>query len=100
MWGGGEWWVVGRGKNSGGGFRSVGGVFPEGFKGRVGLRNKRDDEWVRMGRVGDLCWRVVPLRFFSSEGCLLTPAPLPSRVEGDHEKQVRSSTFMFALQTI
>jgi hypothetical protein len=33
-------------------FGGVRGVFPEGIKRRVELRNKRDDEWVRIGRVG------------------------------------------------
>jgi hypothetical protein len=61
---GGEWWAVGRGTNAGGGFISVRGLFPEGFKARVELRNKRDDEWVKIGRVGDLWWCVVPCDSF------------------------------------
>jgi hypothetical protein len=75
-------------------------MFPEGLKGRVESRNKRDDEWVRIGRVGNLWCCVVPPWFFPLRGCLVTPVPSPSHVEGDHEKQVRGSTFMFALQTI
>jgi hypothetical protein len=72
-------------------------VFPAGNKERVELRKKWDDECVRIGKVGN-SWRYVLLpRFFPLDGRIVYPAPSPSRVEGDHAKQVRSSTFMFAL---